>query len=244
MQKHPFKTLGPDWKHLPHVHAFTILAEDIHGERIDFKDQAVFNTSSRQKLEAFVGDVHWLNQVHEATILELPDTEENKADGVFTSKTEVACVVRTADCLPLVFCDGKGTKVGVVHAGWRSIYADIIPEMLKEYRTKLTSLRVWIGPGIGQQNYEVGADFQARFVNKNKLFAPAFQVGKADKYYANLPLIAKLQLLEEGVILENISGGGWDTFSDPLMHSARRDGVNSGRMVTVAWMEKDKRFLR
>jgi len=64
----------------------------------------------------------------------------------------------------------------------------------------------------------------------------AFIHGLNDRYYADLYEIAKIQLRHYGLTNLNISGGIWNTYSNPELHSSRRDGENSGRMATVIWI--------
>ena len=45
------------------------------------------------------------------------------------------------------------------------------------------------------------------------------------------------QLVRSGILPEHLSGAEWNTYTDPLLHSARRDGEHSGRMATFVWME-------
>jgi copper oxidase (laccase) domain-containing protein len=46
--------------------------------------------------------------------------------------------------------------------------------------------------------------------------------------------LARLRLRAAGVT--RIFGGGFDTFTDPRLHSYRRDGARSGRMVSLLWL--------
>ena len=54
----------------------------------------------------------WLNQVHGTEIVYGPDANSRaSADASYTDIIEQACVVLTADCLPVLFCNQQGTQV-------------------------------------------------------------------------------------------------------------------------------------
>ena len=230
----PFQTLSPHWPDLPHIQAYTVLAQAPNGTPISFKGPEGGQRPEKSSLESHAGTIHWLHQVHEADILEIPfEAQKAHADGVVTSHSKTPCAIRTADCLPVLFTNSKGTRVGAAHAGWRGLHAKILPAMVDCFEEAPHELRAWIGPGIAQRSYEVGIDMQERFIAQNDAFAAAFQPRKPGKCYADLALIARIQLITKGLAPDQISGGTWDTFTDPNLHSFRRDGEASGRMVSL-----------
>ena len=70
----------------------------------------------------------WLEQVHSTKVLEIDSglARLQPADGLITASPKVVCVVMTADCMPLFLSDRAGSKVAVVHAGWRGMADGII----------------------------------------------------------------------------------------------------------------------
>jgi len=236
--ENPFNILSPDWKHIPNVRACTILAVSPGGERITFSGDNEPALKSKEYLAQWTGlpGIHWLHQVHGDTVLELPGSPENTADGQITSKPEVICAVRTADCLPVVFATIAGKRVAVAHAGWRGLNKGILLRTIEALHENPKNKVAWIGPAIAQNSYETGPEVRSAFIETDPGANPFFKPGKGDRYFADLAGIARFQMESRGIPSHHISGGIWDTFTGNEFHSFRRDGEHSGRMVTIVWM--------
>ena len=76
------------------------------------------------------------------------------ADGLITREPELALVVFTADCVPILL-QGPGV-VAAVHAGWRGTAKGIVMKAVGEMDCDPAAIRAWIGPSIGLCCYEVG----------------------------------------------------------------------------------------
>ncbi len=55
------------------------------------------------------------------------------ADGAFTTAKGVVCSAMTADCLPVILTDTKGTQVAAVHAGWRGLAGGILKNAVAKF---------------------------------------------------------------------------------------------------------------
>jgi polyphenol oxidase len=68
-------------------------------------------------------------------------------------------VVRTADCVPVLFIEKAVGVIGAIHAGWRGAVAGIVFETIRacveEFGAKAERMHVAIGPSIGPCCYEV-----------------------------------------------------------------------------------------
>jgi hypothetical protein len=178
----------------------------------------------------------WLKQVHGNTLVELTqiDGSEPEADGSYTRQPGVICVVKTADCLPVLLTSRDASFVAALHCGWKGLHLELIAKAA-QVAGDPSELIAWIGPGISQANYEVDAAFYARFCDLDPSYAAAFQA-RGDKYLANLPWIAEYQLKQAGVPAVFQSGiCSFDAAEQ--CHSFRRDAEKSGRMATLIWIE-------
>jgi YfiH family protein len=74
--------------------------------------------------------------------------------------------ILTADCGPILFADPDKKVIGACHAGWQGALTGIaentIDAMVQLGAEKQNIVAV-LGPSISQKNYEVGAEFKARF---------------------------------------------------------------------------------
>ena len=88
------------------------------------------------------------------------------ADGSFTTQQGVVLSAMTADCLPVLLTDSKGTQVAAVHAGWRGLAGGIVENAVAKFTDIDDSnpLLAWLGPAIGRDAFEVGQDVLDAFV--------------------------------------------------------------------------------
>ncbi len=96
-------------------------------------------------------------------------------------------------------------------------------------------LMAWLGPAIGQDAFEVGAEVRAAFIAHQARAAEAFMAhGDQGKYKADIYLLARQRLQALGI--NRIYGGTFCTYHQKdKFFSYRRDGV-TGRMGTFIWL--------
>lgn len=179
----------------------------------------------------------WLNQVHGIQVVEATEDSSAgvpEADAVFTTRPRQPCVVMTADCLPVFFCDHAGTRVAVAHAGWRGLCDGVLEATLARFPDPAQVL-AWMGPAIGPAAFEVGEEVRQAFLQQNSGTTAHFRPSpNAGRWLADIYGLARLRLLAAGVAA--ISGGGLCTVSDSRrFYSYRRDG-QTGRMASVIWL--------
>jgi len=183
---------------------------------------------------------YWLNQTHgtcvvDVSVLEhsLPDATTIAADAAVTSKSNKVCVVMTADCLPVLFCNRAGNRVAAAHAGWKGLADGVIEATIRALAVHPAELLVWLGPAIGPDAFEVGPEVRSQFIQHDSVASQAFRPGREGRFLADIYQLARIRLQRQGV--DAIFGGHWCTFSDSdAFYSYRRDG-ETGRMASLIW---------
>ena len=103
----------------------------------------------------------------------------------------------TADCLPVLFCDRRGTAIAAAHAGWRGLAKGILADTIACFDQPAGELMAWLGPAIGPCHFEVGAEVRAAFYDNPQFagvehltgaFVPSAQAGH---YYCDLYALAR-----------------------------------------------------
>jgi len=114
-------------------------------------------------------------QVHSADVVcarapRLESESYRQADIILTDRPEVTLFMRFADCVPILVHDPRKAVIGVAHAGWRGTVRDVanatIRSMREEYGSDPADIIACIGPSIGPDHYEVGADVILQVMQK------------------------------------------------------------------------------
>jgi hypothetical protein len=243
----------PDWPVPPFVKALTTTRDG----GFSLGPYASFNLSARtgddpahvrsnrellREAAQLPSEPLWLSQVHGKRIIDAFEAGPGEeADGCITSTPGVVCAVLTADCLPIFLCDRRGSRVGVLHAGWRGLAAGIIEEGLRKMQVPTGNMLAWLGPAIGPSAYEVGEDVRQAFVAQDPKAEAAFTPvpGRRDFWFADMYGLAHKRLRDQGV--HDIHGGLRCTYRERnLFYSYRRDG-GCGRMASLIWLAKRPR---
>ena len=186
-------------------------------------------------LDSICPNIHWITQVHGCNVIELP-CSNRIGDSVFTKQKNVVCAVRTADCLPILLTNKKGSMVAAIHAGWRSLGSGIIEKTISKINSD-SDIYAWLGPSISADRFIVGQDVYNFFEKNDPKIINSF-IKYYDKYKLCLPTAAKCKLLNSGV--KNIFGSTIDenfcTYDDiDRFFSYRRD-KRTGRMASLIWI--------
>ena len=193
---------------------------------------------NRERLQQKVGrgvELFWLNQTHSDIVIDLKNGNNlGASDAAVSTIANKACVIMTADCLPVFLCNEQGTKVAALHCGWRGLYLALIAKTIRQHFVKDIVI-AWLGPAIGQASYEVNDSLYQRFFKKDNAYHEAFVGNRLGHYLFDLYAIARQQLGAEGVVNANIYGAGFDTFSESRFFSYRRS-IKTGRMASVIYL--------
>jgi YfiH family protein len=196
---------------------------------------------NRALLRAHLGlpaDPHWLQQVHGCSVADVSaDARGCQADAAIALRPGEVCAVMTADCLPLLLCDRGGCRVAAVHAGWRGLAEGVIEAAVARLAVSPRDVLCWLGPAIGPQAFEVGAEVRACFLAEGGDDAKAsFRPVPGGKWLADLYSLARMRLRRCGI--HGVWGGGLCTYSDrERFFSYRRDGA-TGRMASLIWIDQ------
>ncbi len=196
----------------------------------------------------------WLHLVHGRHVLRLqaggPEHPTTQADAAWTSDAGVVCQVTAADCMPVLLALRDGSAVGAAHAGWRGLAAGVleatVQAMCEGTGAAPDDVQAWLGPCIGPQAFEVGAEVLQAFGCAQAASAaagtgegtdPRFvshpRADGAARWLADLPALALQRLQAVGV--QRISASGLCTVAEASrFFSFRRDG-RTGRLAAAIW---------
>jgi YfiH family protein len=245
-EDHRFARITPDWPAPSSVRAVTTTRK---GPRDEASSAHGFNIGTRcgddpaavARNRAFLCDAlslpsepRWLRQVHGARVAIDPGHDEPEADAAVTRTPGVVLAIQTADCLPVLFCADDGSEIAAAHAGWRGLAAGVLENTLAAMQTPRAGIMAWLGPAIAAQSYEVGDEVREAFLAHDPGAAVAFAPTRPSHWLCDLYELARQHL--HAARITRIYGGGFDTFTDPHLHSYRRDGARSGRMASLIWL--------
>src|SRR5262249_23755101 len=144
------------------LHFFTTRTWKL-GERNPDPADAWRDVAVAAKIDA--GHLARLHQVHGAEAVTYkkggrgPAGPPAPGDIVLTDDRELAIVVGTADCLPILIANTRSRAVAAAHAGWRGLAARVpevaVARLLADFGGAPEDLVVAVGPAIGACCYEV-----------------------------------------------------------------------------------------
>lgn len=161
-----------------------------------------------------------------------------ECDAFITDKPELLIAVKTADCVPILFCDRKQGVIGAVHAGWRGTVAGIASICVKamtDHGASIQNITAAIGPCIKSDCYEVDRAFAEAAAQSNcaALCLPHIVPDcSGEKYHADLSAMNRDILLSAGILRENIYISNFCTScSNDLFFSHRAGKGKRGLMM-------------
>ncbi len=176
-------------------------------------------------------------QIHDNQILVVERSGRYEGfDALITNQKEIYLGIGTADCCAILIYDPVQQAVGAVHAGWRGaslqILSRTIVAMHQHYQSDPADLWVYLSASIGWPRYEVGEEVADQF--PDFFLRPGNQ---EDKFFLDVKGFVFAQALAAGITNEHVTGSSYCTFDEPdLFYSYRRDGAQSGRMLSLIGM--------
>jgi len=180
----------------------------------------------------------WLTQVHGAVCVDVDVVGLDRAcgasaDALITSSAELALSIQTADCIPIALWSDDGV-IAAAHAGWRGLEAGVIDAAVNSLRSHTSApLHAFVGPSIGPECYEFGAEDLNRLEQR---FGPAVRAQTSDGRQAlNVRAGVRLELLRNDVVID-VDDDTCTACTDGFFsHRARAE---SARHATVIWIEE------
>ena len=138
------------------------------------------------------------------------DESYRQADIILTDQRQVTLFMRFADCVPIMVHDPRNGVIGIAHAGWMGTLRDVasatVEALKKNYGSDPREIIACIGPSIGPDHYEIGADVilqvMQKFGDESELILTSHQ----GKIHFNLWETNRLLLERAGVEKIEIAG--------------------------------------
>lgn len=180
-------------------------------------------------------------------------TEEEKRDSLngfdaLITRTPGVCVaVSTADCVPVLLYAPDKKVVAAVHAGWRGTVLQIVPKvvacLVEEFQCVPEKMLAVLGPSICKDCFEVGEEVVNAFrMIGSDMKRILSRNPETDKAHIDLQETNRLQLIQAGLLEEHIEVSGLCSYTQSeQFFSARRQGLESGRMLTGILLKEESK---
>lgn len=179
-----------------------------------------------------MSQVSYLNQIHSNSVCQA-SVGKQTGDALVTNQKNLAIAVGAADCYPILFYDEKNQVIGAAHCGWKGTLAKIVKNTIDEMvklGAEISEIKVAIGQGICQANYQVSEEVIQQFVDAG-FSRDCWEERQLDLLQAN-----RFVALESGIDPRNIWSMNRCTTEDDFF-SYRRDNGKTGRMWAVIMLK-------
>ena len=186
------------------------------------------------------------NQIH-SSIVRIVDhnSEQNlEFDGMVTKEKNLIICSKSADCAVILFYDPQNEVIGCVHSGLAGTVNQISPNCLTkiiELGANLRTTLVFICPTISQRNYPT-TESKAELIpnifkksektvdGKNLLSRLKYELEDRSEriFFVDIKGAIKQQLLDLGILEDNIETSELCTYDNLNLHSYRREKPNNG----------------
>lgn len=169
----------------------------------------------------------FLKQEHGNTVVHMDRFYEGPihADAHYTGTKNLALVIQTADCLPVLGYNKNQKWVYAAHAGWRGVENRIIPKTIEIFKENVHTplLSLFIGPHIQQESFEVDEDVALKLKKCTTPENGHFTYDQSkNKYHVSLKKIVHAQSLELPIRIQELYISKIDTFTNEDYSSYRR----------------------
>lgn len=163
------------------------------------------------------------------------DEEISEVDGFVTAIEGIFLVIKTADCIPILFYDKVKKVIAAVHSGregtQESICKNALDIMVNEYNSWVQDIHVMIGPSICKENYEVDELTFNKFIKATKVLQEEYRKLDLKKVVIN-------NLKEYGILENNIIVDTTCTYNSDKYFSYRKDKTTERQISIIGLMPK------
>jgi YfiH family protein len=183
-------------------------------------------------------------QIHSSDALVVAEPwkveDRPRCDGLVTRARALALGVTGADCGMALFADARVGVIGACHAGWKGALDGMIEATIAAMESqgaRRADIHVALGPTIGPASYEVGEEFVARFIDRDRAHARFFSPStRAGHSMFDLPAFIAARVASLGVA--SFEALGVDTCADETRcfsyrRSVHREEPDYGRLVSA-----------
>lgn len=187
------------------------------GENRGDDPDAVRENYRRLKSALGIRKLCFTKQIHENTVRYVTNADAREpfgplpyeCDGLVTDEADLALIVFTADCIPILLADEKRPIVAAAHAGWRGTVADIAGravEAMVRLGSDPNDIRAAIGPCISKCCFETGPEVPAAVrdvlgASGEAFVSPGHSAGKS---LVDLKGVNRALLMRAGLRAESI----------------------------------------
>lgn len=183
-------------------------------------------------------------QIHSATALHVTSPfaadARPRCDGLVTATRGLGLGVTGADCGIALFADRERQVIGAAHAGWKGALTGVLEATIAamvEIGAERQSIIAALGPTIGQDSYEVGPEFFARFLDAAQDHAQFFKPSTRTAHFMfDLPRFIGFRLEKAGI--GAFADCGIDTYKDEARcfsyrRTTHRNEPDYGRLIAA-----------
>lgn len=190
-------------------------------------------------------NIYKANQAHTDKILVLNSKNKgeyligkensNEFDGYVTNEKNIATMVTTADCNPIIIYDPVKNVVANIHSGWKGtvkkIYIKAVEKMINEFGTKKEDVIVCIGPSIGKCCFSSkDNELKNKFIsiwNYEKEYISKVEGEEKGRFHIDFPYVISKDLVEFGLKKENVVSANICTCcNEEYFFSYRKNTIN------------------
>ena len=185
------------------------------------------------------------NQIHGNNIriakyedcAEPPLLGNDDADILITNQRDIALVIFTADCVPILLFDPYNEVISAVHSGWRGTALDVVSTainaMQTEFGCKSDNIKAAIGPSISGCCYETDTDVVHSISDNLPVEQNDFYTKRGDKYMVDLKRAVYIQLTRAGITEISVSDECTFCSSEKYWSHRKTKGIRGSQAAII-----------